>query len=110
MPRAGPPRFAVAILLLANAPLFAPTEALPAHGWPASAQAVERRVDERVGVRVVRAWHGAYRPPVEPTESAHGVGVQRPQAGVLDLVLALDLPRDQLGVVHDLDLRRAEGA
>ena len=56
--------------------------------------------------RVLRARHRAHRPAVEAAQRLHRRGVQRLHVGVLDLVLAVDLLGDELGVVDDLDLGR----
>ena len=70
---------------------------------------VQRLVDERVGVGVLRARHRADRPARRTRRSAAmRLGVQRLHVRVLDLVLAVDLLGDELGVVDDLDLGGAE--
>ena len=71
---------------------------------------VERLVDERVGVGVLRPRDRADRPALEAVERLQRRGVQRLHVGVLDLVGAVDLLGDELGVVDDLDLAGAQRA
>src|SRR3954454_11741441 len=77
-------------------------------GW--LARGVERLVDERVGRRVLRARHAADAPADEAAEGLLGRRMQGLHVGVLDLVLAVDLLGDELGVVDDLDLVGAQRA
>jgi LCP family protein required for cell wall assembly len=70
--------------------------------------AVQRGVDQRVGVGVLGARDGADRPTLEAAQGAHRRRVQRPHRLVLDLVEALHLLGDQLRVSHHLDLAGAE--
>ncbi len=69
---------------------------------------VERAVHECVGLRVPGARDRADRPGVELLELAQGLLVQRRHIRALDLVLAVDLLGDQLGVVDHLDLGGAQ--
>src|SRR5919106_1032714 len=71
---------------------------------------VQYLVDELVRAAVLRAGHRAHGPALELAQGPHRLEVERLQAGVLDLVLAADLARDELGVVHDLDLCRPQVA
>ena len=76
---------------------------------PAQARslAVQRLVDERVGVaRSARAAPGGSTSARTPRSALERLGVQRLHVRVLDLVAAVDLVGDQLGVVDDLDLGR----
>ena len=57
---------------------------------------VERFVDERVRLGVLLARHATDRPARKLAQGGHRGGVQRLQIGLLDLVLAGDLPHDQL--------------
>src|SRR3954469_17239467 len=75
-----------------------------------SAGGVERLVDERVGRRVLRARDGAHLPAPEAPEPLSGRRVQGPHLPLLDLVDAVDLLGDELGVVDDLGLVGAERA
>src|SRR5919197_2676560 len=77
-------------------------------GLPGSAGGVERLVDERVGRGVLGSGHTAHGPAVEAAQGLHGGGVQRLHVGVLDLVDAVDLLGDELGVVDDIDLGGAQ--
>src|SRR4051812_26797141 len=52
---------------------------------------VQRFVDQLVGTLVALARHRAHGPAIEVAQLAHGLHEERPQAGVLDLVLAADL-------------------
>src|SRR5204863_2821620 len=70
--------------------------------------AIERPVDEAVRLGVLGAPHMADRPAVEGAQRLLHPGVQLAHAGVLDLVLALDLLDDQLGVADQLQLAGAE--
>src|SRR4051794_25440971 len=69
---------------------------------------VERRVYELVGALVVLAPDGPHGPGVELAQRPHRVEEERPQTGVLDLVLAADLARHELRVVDHLDLVGAQ--
>src|SRR3954454_5239178 len=75
-----------------------------------SAGGVERLVDERVGGRVLRPRDAAHAPAPELRKRVPGLRMQRLHVRVLDLVLAVDLLGDELGVVDDLDLVGAERA
>ena len=70
---------------------------------------VERRVDERIGVRVLGAWDGADLPRLERLAGRPAPRWWRGRiAAMLDLVETLDLLGDQLGVVDNLDFGCAQ--
>src|SRR5689334_14307280 len=69
---------------------------------------VERLVHELIGALVRLAADVAHGPAVELAQLPHRLDEQRLQAGVLDLVHAVDLAGHELGVVHHLDLPRAQ--
>ncbi len=73
-----------------------------------SGQAVERLVDEAVGLGVLLAADVTDRPGLERPQGPLHLGVQLAQGRVLDLVLALHLAHDQLGVADQLQLGRSE--
>ena len=73
---------------------------------PASARGrrpspVQGGVDERVGVCVLSTGHGADRPALELAERAPSPAGERAHGLMLDLVDAVDLLGDQLGVAYD---------
>src|SRR5829696_5555363 len=69
---------------------------------------IQSLVDEFVGSGVVLAAHRADGPFVETAQLSHGLGKQMLKTGMFHLVLPADLTRDELGVVHDLDLLGAK--
>src|SRR4051794_10438851 len=83
----------------------------PAPGGPRSFRGpVQLLVDELVRALVVLAAHVADGPVVELSELTDGLLEEWLEPRVLDLVLAADLARDELRVVHDLNLSRAQRA
>src|SRR6202034_1626014 len=86
----------------------APSRVVANGASAAAGGGVEGRVDELVVALVVLAAHAADRPALEARERGAGFAEQRDQRLVLDLVAAVELLRDELGVVDDLELARAE--
>src|SRR6478672_6772464 len=72
--------------------------------------AIERLVDQTVGLRVLLAADVSDRPGVELHQGPPHLAVQLSQGRVLDLVLALHLLDDQLRVADQLDLAGIERA
>ena len=66
--------------------------------------AIQRLVDEAVGLGVVLAAHVADRPALEGSQRLLHLAMQLAHRRVLDLVLALHLADDQLGVADQLEL------
>src|SRR5581483_1165608 len=71
-------------------------------------QRVERLVDEPVGELVMRALHVTILDASEPPRKCRRLVVERPQARVLDAVLAAHLLHHQLGIGDQLELPHAE--
>src|SRR6185436_6275107 len=69
---------------------------------------IEHLVYQPVRLGVLLAAHVADRPALEALQRLLHLAVQLAHARVLDLVLSLDLPDDELGVADQLELARAE--
>src|SRR5437870_3625927 len=71
---------------------------------------VDRVVHERVRDLVLFARDGSDRPTLEILERPQRLRMEYAQVFLLDPVLPGDLARDQLRVVHDLELSRPQRA
>src|SRR3954447_12847206 len=81
---------------------------VPPAGCGSGALSIQRLVYQGVGLGVLRPRHGPDRPAVKAAQRLQRRSVQRLHVLVLDLVAPVDLVGDQLRVVDDLDLARAQ--